>query len=161
LRTRSRGTTDIASGNLCELISPSDDASWAAYHRIRRTILFERRGMFGVYDPNHPEDRAPGHLFFPKILAHRGEYIGTVRIDLADDIAYLRRVAIDEPWQRQGFGRELIRLAEAFARDGGARRVESDVAVDAVAFYAKCGYQVLAPSRPEAPNVHMGKVLEP
>jgi GNAT superfamily N-acetyltransferase len=79
---------------------------------------------------------------------------------LADEIAYLRRVAIDEPWQRQGFGRELIRLSEAFARHGGARRVESKVAVDAVAFYAKCGYQAVAPSRPGDPSVHMGKTLE-
>jgi GNAT superfamily N-acetyltransferase len=115
--------------------------------------------MFGVYDPNRPDDRAPGH--FPKVLTHRGEFIGTVRIDVANEIAYLRRVAIDEPWQRQGFGRELIRLAEAFARDAGCRRVESDVAVDAVDFYVKCGYQAVAPSRPDAPSVPMGRALEP
>ena len=125
----------------CALISPSNDDEWASYHRIRRTILFEKRGLVGVYDPNRPDDRAPGN--FAKLLVCDAHHVGVVRIDLAGDLAYLRRVAIDEPWQRQGLGRELIRLSESFAAEHGARRIESSVATDAVGFYDKCGYRLL------------------
>lgn len=138
------------------LISPSNDEEWASYHRIRRTILFERRGLIGVYDPNRPDDHKPGN--FSKLLVRDSHHVGVVRIDLADDVAYLRRVAIDEPWQRQGLGRALLALAESFAREQGARRVESSVASDAVGFYDKCGYRVLSLSSLDGP-VHMRKDL--
>jgi GNAT superfamily N-acetyltransferase len=121
------------------LITPSTEEEWASYHRIRRTILFERRGQFGVYDPNRPDERKPGN--FPKLLICDSHHVGVVRIDVSADVAYLRRVAIDEPWQRQGLGRLLLALAESFAIEHGARRLESSVAVDAVAFYSKCGYR--------------------
>ena len=77
------------------LISPSNDEEWASYHRIRRTILFERRGLIGVYDPNRADDHKPGNC--SKLLVRDSHHVGVVRIDLADDVAYLRRVAIDEP----------------------------------------------------------------
>src|SRR5436853_4048492 len=87
------------------LVSPVDGEAWDAYHRIRRTILFEGRGRFGVYDPNRPDEYIAGH--FPKILMCEAQYIGVVRIDVAGETAFLRRVAIDEPWQHQGFGRTM------------------------------------------------------
>ena len=114
----------------CALVEPQSDADWSAYHDIRRRILFERRGEHGVYDANRPDEVAPGH--YPKLLVRASQYVGAVRIDVAGAIAYLRRVAIDEPYQRQGFGRRLLTLAEAFARAQSATRVESSVARDAV-----------------------------
>ena len=125
----------------CELVTPASAEAWGAYHDIRRKVLYERRGRFGVYDPNHPEDRNPNH--FPKVLVHDSRYIGAMRIDLGDGIAQWRSVAIAEPHQRQGFGRALIALAEAFALERGAKRAESSVAPDAVTFYEKCGYRLL------------------
>jgi GNAT superfamily N-acetyltransferase len=86
------------------------------------------------------------------------DYVGVVRIDIAGDVAFLRRVAIDERWQRKGHGRTLVELAEAFAGDAGAWSVESDVAPDAVEFYRKCGYEPLEP-KSASPSVHMRKHL--
>jgi len=129
----------MVAGSMCELVSPSTDGEWASYHRIRRTILFERRGLFGLYDPNHPDDRKAGN--FAKLLVCHSQHVGVVRIDLAGDVAYLRRVAIDESWQGQGLGRVLLTLSESFAIEHGARRMESSVADDAVTFYSKCGYR--------------------
>jgi GNAT superfamily N-acetyltransferase len=94
-----------------------------------------------MYDPNHPEDRKPNH--FPKVLVHASQYIGAMRIDLGDDIAIWRTVAIAEPHQRKGFGRALIDLAETFARERGVKRAESSVAPDAITFYEKCGYRLV------------------
>ena len=123
-----------------ELVTPNSTEAWAAYHDIRRRVLFEARGI-AVYDANHPDDRSPKN--FPKVLVHGSNYIGVVRIDFVRDTAYLRRVAIAASDQRNGFGRLLIRLAEEFAQAYGAKRVESAVALDAVIFYEKCGYRSL------------------
>ena len=126
---------------LCELVTPATPEAWAAYHDIRRKVLFVNRGS--IYNPDHPDECSAQN--FPKVLVHGGKYIGVVRIDFIDGIAYLRRVAIAETHQRKGFGRVLIGLAEAFCRDRGTRRVESAVASDAVTFYEKCGYRPLGP----------------
>jgi GNAT superfamily N-acetyltransferase len=125
----------------CQLVTPTSAEAWEAYHDIRRIVLYERRGRFGVYDANHPDDRSPNN--FPKVLVRGSQYIGAVRIDFVDLIAYLRSVAITEPDQRRGFGRVMINLAESFARSQGAKRAESGVAPDAVVFYEKCGYRLL------------------
>ena len=141
----------------CALIAPQSTADWAAYHDIRRRILFENRGEHGVYDPNRPDERAPGH--FPKLLVCASAYVGVVRIDVADGTAYLRRVAIDEPYQRHGLGRTLLALAETFARAQSATRVESSVARSAVPFYLKCGYRLVAAEEAEAAHPQMYKEL--
>ena len=92
------------------------------------------------------------------LLVFDSHYVGVVRIDLVGDNAYLRRVAIDEPWQRRGHGRALVTLAESFAIGHGARRMESSVAADAVGFYKKCGYDVVDHGA-SAASVHMFKEL--
>jgi len=38
-----------------QLLSPSTDSEWAAYHRIRESVLRIARGMVGVYDSSHPD----------------------------------------------------------------------------------------------------------
>jgi GNAT superfamily N-acetyltransferase len=143
----------------CALVDPQSDADWSAYHDIRRRILFERRGEHGVYDANRPDERAPGH--YPKLLVRASHYLGAVRIDVAGATAYLRRVAIDEPYQRRGFGRTLLALAEAFARAQSSTRIESSVARDAVPFYAKCGYRLVSAEEAGAAHPQMYKELAP
>ena len=135
-----------------ELVSPSDTVTWRAFHDIRRAVLFEARGEFGVYDENHPADRAPGN--FPKLLLFRGEPVGVVRIDLDADTALIRRVAVRSDIQRQGHGRILLSLVEQFARQHGCRSLVSHVALDAVGFYEKCGFTV---ERTEPKSVLMRK----
>ena len=120
------------------LISPVDAREWASYHDIRRRVLFEARGQFGVYDENHPDERAAGH--FPKLLLHQDEPVGVVRIDIAGTDAMLRRVAVRSDVQRRGHGRVLMALAEQFARSRQCDHLVSRVAPDAVEFYRKCGF---------------------
>lgn len=121
------------------LASPTTDELWAAYHDIRRTILFEGRGRFGVYDASHPDEHKAN--YFPKLLLLDGSPIGTIRIDIHGEIAHFRLVAIAESHQRRGFGHALLVLAEAFARERGATRVKVASAPDAVGFYQRSGYQ--------------------
>ena len=123
-----------------ELVTPSDAAHWRAYHDIRRRVLFEARGQFGVYDENRPEDTAPGH--HPKLLLYRGDPIGVIRIDIDATTAIFRRVAVRSDVQRRGHGRVLLMLAERFAQDSGCVRLMSYVAIDAVEFYQRCGFTI-------------------
>jgi GNAT superfamily N-acetyltransferase len=132
-----------------ELLAPTGEAAWRAYHDIRRAVLFEARGQFGVYQEDRPDERAPGN--HPRLLLHRGESIGVVRIDVSGDTAICRRVAIRSDLQRLGHGRVLLMLVQQFARDKGCARLASHVARDAVGFYERCGFTVdetrtLAPS---------------
>ena len=143
----------------CALVEPQSDADWSAYHDIRRRILFENRGEHGVYDPNSPGERDAGH--FPRLLVCASACIGVVRIDVAGRTAYLRRVAIDEPYQRQGLGSRLLALAEVFARAQSATRVESWVARNAVVFYSKCGYRLVSAEEAGAAHPQMFKELAP
>jgi GNAT superfamily N-acetyltransferase len=123
-----------------ELITPTTKADWDTYHQIRREVLFEARGRFGVYNPDHPDDRAPGH--HAKLLIYRGEPVGVVRIDIDGRVAALRRVAIRSGLQRRGHGRALLTLAERFALSAGCTRLVSSVASDAVPFYQRFGFVV-------------------
>lgn len=121
-----------------ELISPGSADHWRNYHEIRRTVLWEARGNFGVYDDKHPDEHKHNH--FPKLLLHDSAAIGVIRIDLHGQAAWFRRVAIKEDLQRNGHGRALLALAENFARQNGADSIESSVDEDAAPFYRKCGY---------------------
>ncbi|MBO0799148.1 MAG: hypothetical protein J2P31_10045 [Blastocatellia bacterium] len=56
-----------------QLRAPANDEEWRAYHAIRRKVLFENRGLFGIYIENHPDEFAPGN--HPMILFHQGEAI--------------------------------------------------------------------------------------
>ena len=121
------------------LRAPNDDDEWRVYHAIRRKVLFENRGHFGVYDENYPDEFET--VNYPLILIHKGEPIGVIRIDVDGGVAWFRRVAVREELQRAGHGRTLLDLAEGFARGEGCSEVRSsNVAADAVGFYERCGY---------------------
>lgn len=120
------------------LRTPQDDEEWRAFHAIRRRVLFENRGKNETYIENHPDDSKPAN--HPLILLYGDEVIGVLRLDIAAPVAWLRRVAIRDDLQRQGHGRALLRLAEAFAAAQGCDEIRSNAAVEAVEFYERCGY---------------------
>lgn len=142
-----------------ELKTPSSTAKWEAYHNIRRKVLFENRGRFGVYDENHPDDNHPSN--YPLILCHNGEAIGVIRIDISDRQAIFRQVAIREDQQRLGHGRMLLLLAEAFAERQGRTHIAINVALDAVGFYQRCGYTIVPSAPKSSKSIVMQKQLAP
>ena len=139
-----------------ELRPPRTDEEWDAYHSIRERVLFEARGRFGEYDRSHPDEHKAGN--HPLLLIFEGKPIGVVRVDVAGDTAFFRRVAIKEALQRNNHGRTMLFLAERFARTQGCLRVCSDVDPDAVEFYRKVGYRQGEPVAAGA-SVPMQKAL--
>lgn len=116
------------------LISKSD---WSMFHRIRKSVLWDARGLEG-YDPEHPDDRNPNN--HPFLLWFEGEPVGVIRVDVALPYGILRRVAIAEAVQRRGHGTQMVRLAEEFARSAGCTIVASHVDREAIGFYERLGY---------------------
>ena len=139
------------------LRAPSNDEEWRVYHAIRRKVLFENRGQFGVYDENYPDELET--VNYPLILIYQGMPIGVIRIDLQPGLAWFRRVAVREELQRAGHGRVLLGLAEAFAQSEGCNEVRSNVAADAVGFYERCGYSRDSLSEAKSDSVPMKKEL--
>lgn len=121
-----------------ELRTPQSDEEWQAFHAIRRKVLFENRGKVETYNENHPDDSRPEN--HPLVLVNRDVIIGVIRIDVAGDVAWLRRIAVREDLQRHGHGRVLLGLAEAFAKAESCDEIRSNAAVEAVGFYERCGY---------------------
>ncbi len=131
-----------------ELRPPASPEEREAYHDLRRRLLFEARGRFGVYEPDHPDERRPGN--HPLLLLSNGDIVGVVRVDLACPVAILRRVAVDDRAQGRGHGHALITLVAGFARRHGCTELRTFAAPDAVGFYQRCGFETVASA--ETPN---------
>ena len=142
-----QSTEPLSPMHMVKLVSPNTEKEWDAYHSIRERILWEARGLFGVYDRNNPDEYMDNH--FPKLILLDGVPIGVVRIDLIADIreAGFRRVAILEDQQGQGYGQELLRLSEGFAAGRGYRKFSANVSRTAIGFWEKLGYS-LDPEHP-------------
>jgi GNAT superfamily N-acetyltransferase len=72
-------------------------------------------------------------------------------------------VAIEPAYQHQGYGRQLLTLAETFARRNACTCIVLNAAPDAVGFYTRAGYIAASwddPSPPAAAIVQMTKDCE-
>ncbi len=123
------------------LIPVTTPENWAAYHDLRRKVLFEDRGLLGKYDANHPDDRKPNN--HPVVLMHEGAPVAAMRIDIVAgaSFAIMRTVAVTTNSQRQGYGRIMLSLAEAYALKNGSRATVVFALPEAIGFYTKCGYE--------------------
>src|SRR3954469_14647717 len=115
--------------SLVPVVSPEH---WAAYHDLRRQVLFADRGRISKYDSNHPDDRKPGN--YPVILTCDGAPVAAMRIDIVapGSFAIMRTVAVTTNRQRRGYGRIMLSLAEKYARQNGATATVVFAAPDAV-----------------------------
>lgn len=139
------------------LRAPGAQNEWNAYHAIRRKVLFENRGLVGMYDEQQPDEFSPGH--YPLVLERHSEIIGVIRVDIEGETAIFRRVAIRDEAQRRGHGRILLALAEVFARRKGCNVVKSFVNPGAVGFYERCGFSRDPLAEPYPGHVPMLKAL--
>lgn len=138
-----------------KLVRVATPGQWAAYHGIRRTVLFEARGRIAAYDEDHPDEQDENH--HPLLFLAQGEAVGTARLDdHLDGSASVRLVAVTSERQRQGLGRALMSDVEAYARQLGIERLRAHVAQDAVGFYAKLGWSM---HNEKLPNPLMMKCL--
>lgn len=62
-------------------------------------------------------------------------------LEVRDDHALMRRVAIQMNLQRQGIGTELLHFCEAYAKELGLTHMLCKATLSAIPFYLKRGYQ--------------------
>lgn len=118
----------------------ADPRGWAALHHLRREVLFRPGRLPWIYDPEHPDDRKPGHT--PLILWERESALGCARLDRCGSFGIVRLVAISETRQRQGLGRVLDAMITELARRDGLSHLRVNAAAEAEGFYLKCGWRV-------------------
>lgn len=120
------------------LICVASDADWQIYHAIRRTVLWEERGL-GGYDETRAEERLPDH--HPLLLMFNEQGIGTTRLDdLRDGTGIVRLVAISAAVRGQGHGRVLNAKVEGYAQGLNIRILFVNAAVESEGFYAAAGW---------------------
>lgn len=142
-----RTRLDLGSGEMLDRLPPTRSydlvlveiaADQSAYHKIRRTVLFEARGRFD-YIPDGPEEIKEQNLSL--IFKLDGHAIGTVRLDQKlDGRAIVRLVAIAPDLQHQGHGRALMTRLERLALSLGINELLVHSAPDAASFYQKLGF---------------------
>ncbi len=122
------------------LVDVVDQDDWWAYHHIRRTVLFDARGV-PDYDANRPDEHSPTN--HPLLLKHDGrDAIGTVRLDQRSAGGGITRlVAIRSDLQRRGLGRLMMGLVEPRALSLAMDTLYVSSAPDAVGFYERIGFQ--------------------
>jgi GNAT superfamily N-acetyltransferase len=76
------------------------------------------------------------------VLDKAGRILGTGTI--VDD--EIRRVFVDPLFQKQGFGRRIMRQLEQAAARQGIRTVRLDASLPSKAFYDRLGYITLGPA---------------
>jgi [ribosomal protein S18]-alanine N-acetyltransferase len=84
------------------------------------------------------------------ISEHCGEVVGYAVMVVAVGEAHLLNVSIAAPWQRRGFGADLLRFLFKIARQRGAGKVFLEVRpsnTGARALYAKAGFKEISVRR--------------
>lgn len=129
------------------LIRVADAADWQVYHAIRRSSLWEERGLDG-YDDARPQERFAHHHALLLKLNEKG--IGTTRLDdLRDGTGIVRLVAIIASRRRQGHGRVLDLMVEDYAQEIGLSRLFVSATSDAEGVNTATGWTLVTTQAPE------------
>ena len=110
---------------------------WKEYHRIKNEQIISVINL--IYDKNHPDYTAENHFHF--VMYKGTQVIGIGHIEfLGEDEAALRGLAVDAPFQKQGFGAYMLRFLENWIKSNGRSVVRLHAALTAENFYRKLGY---------------------
>lgn len=147
-----RQETRVTRLHLYELRTATFPSDRAAYHSIRKSVLFDARGRTG-YDENYPDETNPANL--PMVLMRGGTAVCAFRLDRGpSNVGIIRLMAVAPGEQRKGHGRAAIALLVDFARGLNLKALEVGSARDAVEFYLRQGFVLVDPAR-EAPLLRL------
>ena len=79
---------------------------------------------------------------------------------LEGNVAKMRQVAVSEPLQGKGLGKQLVRLSEEICRQKNVKRIELHARQTAVPFYLALGYQTEGPEFEEVGIPHLKMFLQ-
>lgn len=110
---------------------------WEEYHRIRTEQIFDTINV--KYDSNHPTITAKNHYHF--VLYKGVKIVATAHIEfLNENESALRSLAVDKPYQNQGFGKYTMKLLEKWLKQRNIKILKMHAKLNAESFYRKLGY---------------------
>ena len=140
---------------------PATAAAWAAYYALRYVVL-RQPWQQPPGSEQLPDDPDPAVCHALLTDAHGAALAGGRRHPAAPGQGQVRMVAVSAHAQGQGVGRQLMEHLEAQARQQGMATILLHARQNAVAFYERLGYAVVAPSYTlfgQIPHVEMTKTL--
>lgn len=142
------------------VIEQADAAGLAAYRALRRAEFVERQGLFAGSDADDLDDD-PRQVVLLALAEPDGVVLGGVRLGPARagrDLGWWTgsRLVVGPPARRGAVGAALVRAACSRAEAEGALRFEATVQARHEPFFARLGWERLAPAVVgEVPHVRM------
>ena len=96
-------------------------------------------------------------------LAPDARVVGTLRLQLADGLAHIGRIAVRRDWRRRGIGSHMLEAALARAERSGCHEARLASQLAATRLYRRAGFAVVSEPFPEAGIAHvwMHRALRP
>ncbi|WP_045687056.1 GNAT family N-acetyltransferase [Hymenobacter sp. AT01-02] len=127
------------------VIAPHTPDEWAAYYRLRYEVLRQPWGQ--PAGSEHADDDAAPTTTHALLLSPEGHAMAVGRLHPASPTqGQVRFMAVAPHQQGQGLGRQVLTYLEAAARTQGLEEVVLHSRQNAVPFYQRLGYAVVAPS---------------
>ncbi|GAB2772009.1 GNAT superfamily N-acetyltransferase [Hymenobacter luteus] len=140
---------------------PHTPAEWAAYYRLRYEVL--RQPWQQPEGSEQADDDHAPTTTHALLLAPEGYAAGVGRLHPSGPAqGQVRFMAVHPAWQGRGVGRQVLEYLETAARSQGLREVVLHAREQAVPFYQRLGYAVVAPSHTlfgTIPHLLMRRVL--
>lgn len=121
--------------------APQTEAEFASYYDLRWRVL---RALWKMPRGSERDE-------FENVAHHRAVFtndaaIAAGRLHPVDAaVGQIRAMAVDPAYQKQGLGSRILNNLEAIAREQGLEKIVLHAREEAVPFYQKYGYEVVAP----------------
>jgi len=118
---------------------PTSEEDFKRYYHLRWKLLRKPWNQAQGSEVDDIEDQC----FHTMAVNDKNEVIGIARLQYNSNTeALIRYMAVAESYQRQGIGRELIKVVERHAIESSHRTMVLDAREPVVGFYQKLGYTV-------------------
>lgn len=127
------------------------------WHMIRETVFMKEQGFQNEFDEI---DDVALHL----VIYHHAMPVGCGRIyqdDPNSSTWHLGRLAVLQPYRKDGYGKRLVQALELEAKTRGAQEILLSAQVQVKGFYEMCGYEAYGEVYPDehVPHQDMRKSL--
>jgi predicted GNAT family N-acyltransferase len=126
-----------------KIIEPNSSQEWEKYYNLRYEILRKPWNQ-PVTSTKDEAENISVHLL---MMDENGEAVAAGRLQLnSKDEGQIRSMAVREDMQGKGLGKKIIERIEEIAREKKLKRITLDARINAVKFYERNGYRVVADS---------------
>lgn len=120
------------------LYQPETEKDFQQYYHLRWRIL---RKPWGQVEGSERDSNDESYYHIMAVI--NGNTVGVARLEFPDNgFAQLRYMAVDDAYQGNGIGREIVDHMEQYSKENNVHELFLNARENAVGFYEKLGYQV-------------------